>query len=244
MVKESFPEIHLICSSKRLYCGSARNRGVSQSRGDIIAFIDSDCLAAENWINSIIKAHERSDPIIGGVIGNAVPSNIVGWASYFCEFSQWMPGTSARSMGDVAGANMSYKREVFRQLGSFLENTYSSDTEFHWRFIKEGQAIHFNPDIKVYHKSIRNLFHYLRHEFQHGRAFARVRTGYWRFSRLRRIAYSLLFGFISVKLFIEISFRVLRKRTYVVNWLKSSPLLFAGLAVWSLGEAAGYLTDY
>src|SRR5271169_3530078 len=41
--------------------GPARNAGVAAARGRVLAFIDSDCLADQNWLREGIKALERFD---------------------------------------------------------------------------------------------------------------------------------------------------------------------------------------
>lgn len=46
----------------------ARNTGIKNASGDIIAFIDDDCVADENWLKFIEAAFTR-DPNIGAVGG-------------------------------------------------------------------------------------------------------------------------------------------------------------------------------
>jgi GT2 family glycosyltransferase len=166
-----------LCPSERMFCGDARNWGVSVAKGDIIAFIDTDCVVDDKWVNQIIKAHQSPDPAIGGAIANGEPSNHVGWAGYFCEFSEWMPETPETFLNDVAGASMSYKRRVFEEVGPFIEGTYCSDTDFHWRLGRVGHRIRFVPSILVYHHRIDSLPRLVNHEYHHGRSFARVRIG-------------------------------------------------------------------
>jgi len=123
LVEREFSEVRITHFEKRKYCGDARNVGISVARGKIIAQIDADCRAAPEWIERIIKAHESEYPAIGGAIANGNPESMVGWAAYFCEYSQWMPEQSAGWMLDIAGANMSYKRGLLQRYGPFIEGT-------------------------------------------------------------------------------------------------------------------------
>lgn len=241
-VAKDFPEVRLYTFAERKFCGDARNFGISKANGEIIAFIDADCTAETNWISEIIKAHRSPYPAIGGSIANGDLSSYVGLAGYFCEFSKWMPDTPAGWQKDVAGANMSYKRNVFDDVGSYIEGTYCSDTEFHWRLARSGHLIRFVPSIRISHFSINSFPDLLRHEFYHGRNFACVRVKAENYSFLRRLIYIILFFIIPFKLFTEITASNLKNRVYLLSFLKSSPLLLINLFSWSIGECTGYMT--
>ena len=145
-------------------------------------------------------------------------------------------------MKDVAGANISYKRDIFEKYGTFIEGTYCSDTEFHWRMIKDGIRILFDPSLCVTHHSIDTLSRFLRHEKFHGKCFARVRSKAFRFSFLKRFSYGILSPLLPVRLFWKIYILNRKNKIYWHSFLKAIPLLILGIASWSLGEAAGYFT--
>jgi len=68
--------------------GTARNIGSKQARGKILAFIDSDCIAQNGWLETIEKEFETNQ-VIGGPILNGKPDSIVAWAEYLMEFSDF-----------------------------------------------------------------------------------------------------------------------------------------------------------
>jgi len=242
IVDEEFPWVRRIVFPERKYCGDARNAGLVQARGRIIALTDGDCEAQESWVEEILKAHERNAaPAIGGAIANGNPESPVGWAAYFCEFSAWMPGGPAGARTDIAGANMSYKGEAFDRCGTFIPGTYCSDTEFHWRLGREGLGLRFEPSIRVSHRNIPFLGRFLRHEFRHGCSFARVRVKAQRFTAARRAAYALSFGLIAAKIYLQIAARNVENPVYLRHFCVSSPLTLLGVITWSLGEAWGYI---
>jgi len=240
IVKRRFPEVRLYNFSKRKFCGDARNWGVSVAKGEIIAFIDADCVADSTWVDEILKAHQSMVLAVGGAIANGEPSNLVSWASYFCEFSQWMPTTPANWFTDIAAANMSYKREIFDRYGVFIEGTYCSDTDLHWRLGRESYRLQFVPSILVSHNSIDRLDCFLKHEFFHGRCFARVRIQGQGFSRWKRLLYVTCSPLIPLRLFAKIALNNMRNKIYFLQFLKSSPLVALGIICWSLGESVGY----
>jgi glycosyltransferase involved in cell wall biosynthesis len=241
LVAEKFPWVQLHVFPKRKFCGDARNFVLQVAKGDIISSLDADCTADEKWVQNIIEAHEGPDLAIGGAIANAQPSGLVGWAAYFSEFSQWLPGSPGCRMEDIAGASMSYKKWIFGKLGLYIGGTQCSDTQFHWRLKAAGYSLRFEPSILVFHRSIDKMRKFLSHEFEHGRSFAHVRSRYWKFSLLRRRIYVLLFPLIFAKIYLKVMGHNLRNRIYLRYFLKSMPLIIMGIFAWSLGECAGYL---
>lgn len=240
LVEKRFPNVRLYRFSERKFCGGARNFGISVARGEIIAFIDADCTADSNWVDEILKAHRSPHPAIGGAIANGDPGSFVSWAAYFCEFSQWMPGTRPRWLDDIAGANMSYKKEIFDKYGGFREGTYCSDTEFHWRIGQDGHRLRFVPSILISHYNIDNLEKFLKHEFHHGLCFAHVRIQGQNFSRWKRFVYVIFSPFIPLRIFLKVAFNSVKNRIYLRQFLKTLPLVVLGLIWWSMGEVAGY----
>jgi GT2 family glycosyltransferase len=240
-VKHNFPQVNISRYTERKFCGDARNIGIARARGEIVAFIDADCRAEPHWVEEILRAHDSPDFAIGGVIANGNPESYVGWAAYFTEFSKWMPGTKRRGVPDIAGANMSYKTWVFGKYGSFIEGTYCSDTEFHWRLGKAGHPLLFVPAIIVSHSNIEELGKFLGHEIFHGRSFGRVRIKSRKFSWMRRLAYCLCMPLVAVKLLLEIGWLNLVNRIYLHHFIKALPLVVLGIICWCTGEFLSYL---
>jgi len=102
----------------------ARNTGIEQSCGDIVAFIDEDAMAAPDWLARMSAAYD--DPNIMAAGGSIAPLWLTGKPSWFPDEFNWVVGCTYRGMPEsrtpirnLIGCNMSVRREVFDAVGGF-----------------------------------------------------------------------------------------------------------------------------
>ncbi len=241
-IRRDFPEVRLFTFHERKFPGDARNYGILQAKSKLIAFIDADCIADKKWVSEIVNAHllHKNAPVIGGTVGNGNPKSLVGWAYYFCEFSQWMPGFFERDMPEIPTCCLSLKRTAFEKYGPFLEGTYCSDSAFNWKLAQDGLLPHFVPTIRVNHINLTSLRKFIAHAPFHGQSFARVRSREQHFSPAKRLFYAVICPALPFLLFFRTAKRTLQTREYLWPFIKSAPLVFLGLTAWAFGEFLGY----
>ena len=172
---------------------------------------------------------------------NGSPQRPVAWAYYFCEFSHWLPGGATRDIREAAGCCLSLQRESYEAYGPFLEGTYCSDTAFHWRARRDGQTVHLDPAIRVFHRTPYSVREYLRHVAYHRRSYARVRLRETGPRPALRLAHAMLTPALPCLLLAAIGARVLKSRRFFREFLGCLPLLFAGLCARAYGEFLGFL---
>jgi glycosyltransferase involved in cell wall biosynthesis len=240
LVAQNYPWVRLFCFKQRKFPGTARNIGVSQAGGRIIAFTDADCMVDVHWISEIRRAHDLPYLAISGAIGNANPWSYLGWGYYFCEFAGWSPGTAEGWLRDGAGANVSYKREALDRYGPLLNDSYCSDTVFHEQLLKAGHGLWFRPAMLVYHYNPDRFIPFIRHQYFHGRSLARVRRHRGGGFNWRGLVYIPAVAWVPLKRLAKIGRNCLFGGEYAKAFALSWPVILLGLVCWSLGEAAGY----
>ena len=175
-----YSQIKLLCESK-IGAYAARNRGVAESRGEIIAFTDSDCSPAPDWLQKIGQA--LASPRVCIVQGRqCAASKSLGLSvlnDYEAEKAAYI--FSARRVETYySHANsMAVRRSVFDRVGPFLEMKRGADTVFMRRVIEaySNDAALYSPDMCVQHlevSSIWNMFQKMNIYGKSSRRYARI----------------------------------------------------------------------
>jgi len=172
-------KIHLIKRKEQTFPGAARNIGIKNAKGKIIALIDSDCVALEGWIENIGR-NVKDNLIVSGVIENGTPKNIFGTCSYLIEFNHFTPFKARVKTSKMAATcNFATKRSTFDRLGYFSHYRAFEDMLFCKKFIEitTGQIKLFS-DIRIKHINRTDLSHVLNNQRLLGKYSAIARKEY------------------------------------------------------------------
>ena len=130
--------------------GPARNAGVSASRGEILAFLDSDCVPGDDWLAQGNSALSFWDFVGGRVTCFARdPDNPSPVESFEIVFNFNIRRYVER-VGFAGTGNMFLPRRVFEQVGQF-RNGVSEDMDWSFRARAMGFRLGYAPEAVVGH---------------------------------------------------------------------------------------------
>ena len=105
----------------------ARNSGLRVATGDVVAFIDDDAYGEPDWLESLVAGY--ADPSVMAVGGTIDPLWERGRPAWFPREFDWVVGCTYRGMPEgrapvrnVIGCNMSFRKEVFDEVGGFAHS--------------------------------------------------------------------------------------------------------------------------
>jgi len=162
--------------------GAARNHGLENSEGELILFIDSDCEAHPEWIQTIYEEYlNDSFDACGGPDGAKDDFTTLQKAIDFAMTSfittGGMRGHSEKMMAKFFPRthNMGIKRSVYEKVGGFGDLRHGQDIELSNRIRKSGARIKFLINAVVYHRRRTSIKQFFKQVFNWG--VARINLG-------------------------------------------------------------------
>jgi len=244
IVKRYSSTISFIQLKKRAFAGTARNIGIQKAKGNILAFLDSDCYVASDWINKIVSWHRKGYRAVGGSIINENKENIYSKAEYPLEILEFSPNNPKKEVNFISAANCSFARELFDKYGLFPDVRAGEDLLFCSKIAEKGEKIIFDPEIKAFHKNNINFRNYLKKQLMHGQYSYKIR-------QLARLSGSFINNPFILPFLLPLlpflrAFRIIYrsvslKNNLIYDIISTFPLFFLGCIMWTLGYTAGYV---
>jgi len=170
-VREAFPEVVTIESGGNLGFAGANNLGAERARGEVLAFLNPDTEAADDWLVELVRPL-LAEPDVGlttskillmddrgtvNACGNEVSLGGITWCRGLGRAA-----AEFRTDADVAavsGCAFAVRAELFRRLGGFDASffMYLEDTDLSWRARAAGYRCRFAAASVVWHDYRLNL---------------------------------------------------------------------------------------
>ncbi len=124
--------------------GAVRNAGVAASQGSIVAFVDSDCVPAPDWLERGVAAFDEG---VATVQGQTLPDPSAPPGAW--------PATQELTAftGRYEACNLFYRRTALIAAGGFDEaiGFFGEDSMAGWAVHRLGSEERFAPDAVVHH---------------------------------------------------------------------------------------------
>jgi glycosyltransferase involved in cell wall biosynthesis len=213
---------------------AARNRGIAEAGGRVVAFTDDDCRAAPDWLSELARYFQSpGERLVGGQVQNALEKNPFARTSQLIHDLAYAHHNANGSARFFATNNLAATRTGLVRLGAFdaAFAIASEDRDLCARWHENGYELMFAPqaiDSHAHHLTLRRFW--VQH-FRYGR-------GAWRFhSALRQRGHGRFardLGFHAQ--FLRRAGAPLKARGNVV----SVALL---LGVWQVANLAGFIFE-
>jgi O-antigen biosynthesis protein len=153
----------------------ARNLGLQEAAGEIVAYIDADAYPDPHWLGYLASTFMRTD--YAGVGGPNIPPPNGGPVA---ECIARAPGgpihvlLSDTEAEHIPGCNMAIRRDALQAIGGFDTQfrIAGDDVDVCWRLQQQGGKLGFSPAAMVWHCRRSTVGAYWRQQMNYGRAEA------------------------------------------------------------------------
>jgi GT2 family glycosyltransferase len=144
----------------------ARNRGIVESKGQFVVFIDDDETINEGFVSAYIDLFNNHRAFVGsGKLKVCYDSGRPKWMSYYTEkmianpFDLGGEITTVTSKVTPTGGNMAFNRELFNLYGGFDTDLGrrgkalygGEENDLFARLRRAGELLYFVPNAAIYH---------------------------------------------------------------------------------------------
>jgi GT2 family glycosyltransferase len=225
--------------------GDKRNLGAKHATGEILFFLDSDCVAKRDTIEKLVKTFKNYPtdavtckplaPRKATVFGRAIG---LEYEDRFNQMGECYVTVAATTCFGIT-------RTVFKKIGGFKDYSkgfaIGEDWDFSTKLSNSGFRIYHTNKVEVYHEQLSDtLARYLKKQFWHARY--RV-THFWTYGKIKdQYASREMFVSSSLLLALPVMLRLYKKEKDPTVFILPVISLLRSFA-WLLGVAAGTLFD-
>jgi GT2 family glycosyltransferase len=221
--------------------GYARNRGLAEARGEVLYFLDDDCVPDPDWSDVLWNVLNSGDADLAS--GSRAPGQpgLAARLEYLSTDGPVLsPSIAAGPARHLSTSNLILRRDVVEKVGCFdTALTMCEDRDFTTRARKLGFRLHYEPKARVTHyPAIHGLSDYLGKMRHYGTGTSQYFLR-WReeesLARLFPANPALRLLMLPALSAAGTAYLVARNLPQNLDALPLSPLLFVGQVWWQWG---------
>ena len=177
MVREEFPDVHLIANTENLGFAAANNQAFPLCAGEYVLLLNSDTVVLDGALDKMV-AFQPANPHVGALgckllngdgslqpsahnfystIGSLIENRVATmvWPKRYAHtpFLEFFDHSVARSVDWVCGAVLMVRKDVLREVGLLDDAFFMYGEEIDWqmRMRKAGHEVWFMPQARIIH---------------------------------------------------------------------------------------------
>ncbi len=179
-VRITDPRIRLVEGPARNPAG-LRNLGAANSRHDLLAFLDSDCMPDADWLTKFVEAKQRlgTKAIVGA--SRSANEQASKWARVAARrYAIWIEGASrGETLKRIDTKNLMIEKPYLDSLGGFDDRLDSKeDRDLALRVMRSGHLIGYARDACVSHHDPVGLSQIFRRAMWYAKGMNQFRAKY------------------------------------------------------------------
>lgn len=148
----------MLLTERKPGAAAARNRGIREGRGELIALLDAHCIADVHWVSRMVErfADRRLGGCQGRIDNRAVDARIQRYLSSSGALANERvledTVTGKRNLYPwILSGNSMYRRRAIEEAGLFDERLACEDVDLAWRVFLLGYQLSYEPAATVVH---------------------------------------------------------------------------------------------
>ena len=171
LVHSAHPEMKVAESKTRLLPGGVRNLGAGLATGEIVTFLEADCVARPGWVRNRIALHRSGHQAVASSLAPVPGEGTIAKAALYLVHGGRLAGHPAGPAKDYQVYGLSFSRGLFEKAGPFDEMLRSyEDTAMAERLHSLGVDAWFEPSVCIEHDGPETLSEMLHDQFTRARA--------------------------------------------------------------------------